>query len=690
MLASPPSRPAAGRPVWPERAVAYGICTLLAITWTLFAGKDVPWDALHYHLYAGFGALNERLAIDLFPAGTQTYLNPYSHVPLYLMVRAGWPSLAIGVTFALLHSVMLWMTWELARAVSRSPDGNSPSLVTWSAIGVAFFNPVLLQELGSSFNDVTTGALGLAGYVALANAFMRGRVGLVAMAGALLGAASALKMSNALFVLLPALPLVLGCVTSSRMRLRALAVFVLCAAGTALVIALPWAWRLQEAFGNPVYPMLDGLFHPAAASTEPTSTGMTSSLTNTIGQFVQGMRDPRFLPSTWVEAVTRPFDMLRSRRLIHTETMAADVRYAALFVLALVGIAGGLLWRRPRAFNVETAPISLPSQRAFASLAISFGIAWIVWLSMSGNSRYFLPMACIASVLLVVGMSRILASAPPRALAYALASVFGAQVVLLWQATEYRWSPQRWDGPWVQATVPASLQVDPYLYLPMDSQSQSFLLPWLAPGSAFLGIASGIVPDSNEGRRARKLIEANQGRLRLLKLVDTIESDGRPVVPNEGRFDFALRRFGLRVSTGDCDFIRYKGNRDVIERPGPRSGPRDEVWLYTCKVVPGSGLLDAEQDAKRIADVVLDHVEEACPQLFRQTRGGSWRSGQIWRRSYADLALWVTDDGWVRFADLIRGGGDRIAIGRAEDWMKAKQKLRCWQERGRAYVELQQ
>jgi hypothetical protein len=667
------------------RPAVYVASTLLAIAWSLFAGKDVPWDALHYHLYAGFSALNDRLAIDFFPAGPQTYLNPYSHLPLYLMVRAQWPSLAIGITFACLHSVILWMTYELACAVSRRADGTAPAAVTLPAVALALFNPVLLQEVGSSFNDVTTGTLALGGYVALANAFAGGRLRLVALGGALLGAAAALKLSNAILALVPALVLVLGCAATTRLRLRALLVFAACACLAVLVLSAPWAWRLEQAFRNPFFPMLNDVFNPpdfAKAAIRDPAVVLHVSPVEGLARLFNAMRDPRFLPSSFAEALARPFEMLQARRLIHTETMAADARYVSLLLLPVLGLAA-LAWRRWRG---ATAPVASPG-RAFACLAAAFTISWVLWLAISGNSRYFLPMACIAGVLLAAGLHRIFAAAP-RALAYSLAVVFGVQGLLLWQAADFRWNPHAWDGPWVQATIPPRLQTEPYLYIPMDPQSQSFLLPSLAPGSAFLGLISGaITPEGPSGRRARTLIDANLTRLRILKLVRMLESDGRPVAPPASTFDHPLRRFGLRVDPGDCDYITYKGNADVLERAGPRSGPRDQVYLYTCRVVPAVGMTETELERKRITDFVLDRVEDACPELF-PPRGGSFRSGAIWRRNYADVVTWVNDDGFVRFADLIRGGGDFVAIGREEDWLKSPQKLTCWRTEGRAHVEL--
>jgi len=667
------------------RPVVYVTCTLLAIAWTLLAGKDVPWDALHYHLYAGFSALNDRLAIDLSPAGPQTYLNPYSHLPLYLMVHAQWPSLAIGIAFACLHSVMLWMTYELASAVSRRSDGTSPVAVTWTAVGLALLNPVLLQEMGSSFTDITTGTLALGGYAALANAFIGGRLRLIALGGALLGAAAALKLSNAFLALVPALPIVLGCVPTARLRMRALLLFAASASGVALAISLPWAWRLEQAFGNPFFPMLNDFFNApqAQAATGAIRSPATSagSAVEALGRLFNAMRDPRFLPSSLGEALARPFEMLRPRRLIHTETMAADARYAELMLLPVMGLAA-VAWRRWRG----TLPVVRSSGQAFACLAAAFLIAWVTWLAISGNSRYFLPMSCVAAVLLASGLHRIFEGVP-RAPAYAMTMVLGIQGLLMWQAAEFRWGAQPWSGQWVQATISSRLRTEPYLYLPMDSQSQSFLLPSLAPGSALIGVSTGLILEGPTGRRAQALIDKNLTRLRILKLVQAIESDGRPVAPAIATFDYPLRRFGLRIDTSDCEYISYKGNPDVVGKAGPQTGPRDLVYLYTCRVVTGPRLNEVESERKIIADLVLDRVEDACPELF-PTRGASLRSGAIWRRNHADVVIWVNDEGLVRFADLIRGGGDFVAIGREEDWIKSPQKLTCWRKEGLAHVQL--
>lgn len=670
-----------------RRPAVYALSTALAVAWTLLAGKDVPWDALHYHLYAGFSAINDRLGIDYFPAGTISYLNPYAHLPLYWMVRADWPSMAIGVTFACLHGVMLWMIYELAHAVSRRPDGTSPATVTLGAVALGAMNPILLQELGSSFTDITTGTLALGGYVALVNAFHEKRLRWVALGGALLGASAALKLSNAPLALLPALPLVLGCVATTRRRLLSLVVFSTASGVAALLVVAPWAWQLAQAFGNPFFPMLNEVFTPhgnssavvVAAANAPATVG--PGVLEGLIRFFNGMRDPRFLPSDLAEAALRPLEMMLPKRRIHTEVMAADARYAGLLLLPILMFAAWAARRRSGLLVAEAERF-----RPMPWLAAAFVIAWVIWLAISGNSRYFLPMAGVAGVLLVAGTYRALRTWP-RIRFYALATLFGVQALFYWHAIEYRWAAQPWEGRWIQANIPQRLLSEPFVYLPMDGQSQSFLLPLLAPGSSFVGIMQGYAPEDAFGQRARQLMDRNAGRLRMLKLVMSIESDGRPIAPHPSTFDDPLRRFGLQVDTRDCEYIDYRGNPSVVEREGPRSGPRDRVYLLTCRVMPGPGTPDDDLAGKDIADIVLNRVESECPQLL-PSRSRSVRNGSIWRRSYPDMVAWVNDDGLVRFTDLLRGGGDVVELGFVKDWLVAPRKLRCWRERGLGRIEI--
>ena len=58
----------------------YFACVVLALACNYVLGKDMAWDTLNYHLYAGFSALNSRFGQDYFAAGAVAYLNPYAYI----------------------------------------------------------------------------------------------------------------------------------------------------------------------------------------------------------------------------------------------------------------------------------------------------------------------------------------------------------------------------------------------------------------------------------------------------------------------------------------------------------------------------------------------------------------------------------------------------------------------------------
>src|ERR1700723_4603801 len=102
----------ADQEIAPYRWYVYAACAVLAVSLNYVFGKEMAWDLLHYHFYSGFSAFNDRFEQDYFPAGPQSYFNPYAYVPLYYLVRTSLSSLEISSILAIVHSVMLWLTYE--------------------------------------------------------------------------------------------------------------------------------------------------------------------------------------------------------------------------------------------------------------------------------------------------------------------------------------------------------------------------------------------------------------------------------------------------------------------------------------------------------------------------------------------------------------------------------------------------
>ena len=646
----------------------YLACVALALACNYVLGKDMAWDTLNYHLYLGFSALNDRFDLDYFAAGTVSYLTPYAYAPFYAMVRAGLPALVISSVFALAHSIILWLSFELGMAVCPSTEGRTRVFAGSSAVALAFMNPILMQQIGSCFADITTAELALGGWLLLASAVRAPEISRITCAGLILGAASALKLSNSLSALsaygmIALLPL------SWRGRIRHGFLFGISLAIGFAVVAAPWSYRLGKIFGNPMFPMFNTLFR----SPEFTTDG--------------GDAPNRFLPDSVGEALWRPFAMIDPARMIHEELNAPDPRYAILLALVLLFI---LRWVRRRRSQMGSSKPSNPAlndpARVLAALGCGLSLYWILWLRISGNSRYVLTMACVAGAV-IVGMLFSLFESRPKLRNYILAGIFVIQAGQLYMGTEYRWNGVWWGGPWFDVSLPKQLETEPDLYLTLGTQSNSFLAPFLAKGSGFVNITGAypLDPEGSNGDRVKALVRKFSPRVRVifptLKPVKDIEA--RTVAP---KVDGALQWFGLRADINDCATITVHGLPPALEirndiSPGKDPQNRDTTYVGTCRVVPDNTDLSALIARRRAVNLVFERVEDACPSLFQPHRVVTVNDGDSWRRMYAatDTTVWVSH-GRVRF-DQIRSNGV-LDLGSESDWGKAPLPLECGRRNG--------
>ncbi|MGH7171549.1 MAG: hypothetical protein ACRELG_14835, partial [Gemmataceae bacterium] len=428
-----------------ERIAVYAACTLVAFITILRLGKDLPWDTIHYHLYAGFSALHNRFSQDYFAAGPESYDNPYAYVPFYLLVSAGLTSLQISSVLAVAQSAILWLSYELASRVCPSEDRRTRVAIGVCAVALAFANPILIQQFGTSFADITTAEIVLVSWLLLAAAIRIPTLPKVLWAGLIAGAATALKPTNAVDAV--AAVAVLAMVPARPIRL--LKFFVVYAvsvvAGFAIVNA-PWSYHLERTFGNPVFPLLNNLFRSPYFTTQP-------------------LLHYRFIPESLADALWRPFAIVKPMFMIQEELRAPDIRYAVLLLL-LLAVVLRWLWRRARPVSSPKRRADLaPGTRVLLGLALGVTAAWIGWLTASGNGRYFIPMACVTAVV-IVGLLFQLFKHWPRVRNYALLAIFLVQGVQLAMGAAYRWNPVPWTpGPWLQVRVPKALVMTPNLYL---------------------------------------------------------------------------------------------------------------------------------------------------------------------------------------------------------------------------------
>ena len=650
----------------PYRWHVYSVCAVLALACNYILGKDMAWDTLNYHLYLGFSALNDRFGQDYFAAGLLSYLNPYAYVPFYAMVHAGLPALAIGCIFAVLHSIILWLTFELGVAVCPSEDDWIRLSAGGFAVALALMNPILIQQIGSCFADISTAELALAGWLFLAGAVRTPRLSRVIWGGLLLGTASALKLSNVLpavsaFAMLIMLPV------GWRDRARHAVLYGAALCIGFLLVAAPWSYRLQQEFGNPMFPMLNGIFRSPQFTTAP-------------------MIVYRFIPHSIGDALWRPFAMLNPIAMVHEELRAPDPRYAILAVLGLLLVLRWA-WRRFAGASSAPTPRSQASTRVLAALGLGITVNWILWLATSGNGRYGLTMACVAAAV-IVGMLFHLFESRPKVLNYIVIIILVTQGVQLSMAAEFRWNGVAWGGKWFDVSVPEKIKAEPNLYLTFGLQSNSFIAPFLANGASFVNFAGGYTlgADDANGAHVNALIRRYSPNIRVVFGGGERYKNIATQAASAPEVDYALQRFGLKTDMSDCATITIRGlpSSDIHYKTSSPADPevRDTTYLATCRVVPDSTDRSNQVARRREVDVVFDHLEDACPELFAPRRLVTVHEGDVWRRLYGatDILAWVSR-GQLKFENLSRPNGI-TDLGPESEWAKAPLQLECGARNG--------
>jgi hypothetical protein len=671
---------ALARIVRTPRFAVYLACTVIALVTNVLLGKETMWDTLNYHLYAGFSALHDRFGTDYFPAGPQSYFNPYAYVPFYLLVMSKLPAIWVASILAIAQSGILWLTYELTLEVTSEDQPRTRIAVGVCAAALAFANPILIGELGSSYADITTAEIVLAGWLLLLRATRSPSWVRLLGAGVLLGAVSALKLTNAAHALAAA-TLVMFFPGSMRVRLRSLAVLAVAMGIGFAAVATPWTIRLQHQFGNPFFPLLNGFFRSPQYSPE-------------------AVLDYRFIPDSIAKALWRPFEIMSAAPMVDNEGPSPDLRYALLLILGAAVLAYWV-WRRWRgsADVVAVPKAQRPAWYGLAALACAFLVDWILWLRASGNGRYFIGMGCVAAVLVAALVFRLLAR-QTKVRNYLLVGIFLAQGTQLALGAEFRYSAW-WDGgPWFQVSMP-KVPSSASLYFAWGNPANAFIAPFLPKGSGLVNIGGDyeLGPGGASGETMRRLIQKYGPSLRVIMFDWNKHPEG---TFNRALFvdaNDALRPFGLQALPHGCNNITVadiKGSSVVpaVELRGfPHYPDYSRLYLVTCPVVIAPSRRDPRLVAERAAaDAVFDHLEEACPKLFRPrgavTRNYSTAHEQVWMRRYAATSLAaIVGPTYLLIKSDDRPGAPDF-LGRESDWVRAPQPLACGRGDERYWAKL--
>jgi hypothetical protein len=610
-----------------RRALALAFCLPAALCagWTIFAGKDLSWDLLNYHYYGPFQLLEGRLRQDFFAASAQSYLNPIGYLPFYAMVAAGWHSVAVSIVLALAHSLsvaaLYLIAWRLfAHLPSRerlvfsalATALGAASAVFWTTVGTSSIDPLLAVPM-------------LFGLVVLID----GRQ--FALAGALFGAAAALKYSNAIFAL-AAFPLTLY----TRPRLRPALAYIAGGALAVAVLAGPWLVLMLREFGNPVFPLMNAWFQsPDAPAINLIAT--------------------RFTPRDLLDGLVFPFRMVVLDRSLYSEIFAPDVRLAALVVVAF---AVPVFAR-----TSESAALRGADWRVFAF----FAPAALLWLGTSANGRYGMLVLLLGGVCLARLAARLFA---PGAARVVLGLLLAVQLVTAATAAAPRWFlAEPWSRQWIAYEAPPRAQQQPALYLTLETLPMAVVAPFVHSASSFVNFR-GQHSIASDAPRLAALLEQHRGRVRVLGRNLEL-TGGRPQEDQIRAYDAALLRIGLKLDPADCFAIAWRPDAgDGVSRAanrflGPLPAP-ESLALSSC------GLRAAQRDPadverERAVSALFDRIERHCPKLFRGQTAVTDRLGNGWSRNYAGLDARLEIMGDLLVLNRYRAG-QLVRLGQRSDW----------------------
>lgn len=610
------------------------------------AGKDVNWDLLNYHYYLPYELLAGRLEQDFFAASAQSYLNPVGYLFFYWMVASGWHSVIVSVVLALAHAVGLSLLFVLAwrlfvhlapreRVVfaSLATALGAATGVFWPTVGTSFLDPLLVPPM-------------LGGLILLVEPGARSTWRATA-AGALFGAAAALKYSNAIYAV-AAFPLALTIPgLAAGQRLRAGLGYVAGGIAGLAVFAGPWFVLMIREFGNPVFPLMNGWFR----SPDAPAVNLVSL---------------RFTPEGLTEALSLPFRMVALDRSLYSETFAPDIRFAALLacVVAVPAVAfarggsrgnalRGLDWRVLTFFAAGTA----------------------LWLASSANGRYGMVIMLLAGVALARLAERVL---PARVARIVLVVLLAVQVGMSLQASPRRWFVvEPWSRHWLPYDVPERAKREPALYLTLELLPMAVVAPFVNESSSFVNL-QGQHTLAADSPRLAKLLARHRGNVRVLGR-RLLLSGGKPPTDAVHAYDVSLRRIGYRVDTRDCFAIRWqRDDQDMLSRAANRLAriePSPEpLSVASCALVPVQRDPRDVQEERR-ASALFERIERRCPGLLHgQTAVTEPFGSSGWSRNYGGLDARLETYGGRVVLDRYRAGS-AIDLGSVADWEAERMRL---------------
>ena len=449
----------------------------------VLTGGDSSWDLRNYHLYDPFAFFNGKFAIDIAPAGIQTYFVPTLDIPYYFLVQTIHNVSIINAILEIPHAIAIGLVYLLTVRILRAGprDIGLRATATLAAL-IGATGAATTPVIATTMSDMVPVSAILAGLLVLIDApsSRRGFTARLATTSFLVGAAVGLKLTFViaavgLTVAVLFLPSPQG--ISFRARL-----FALCVGGLLGGLAVAgWWWVFAwQHWGSPVFPLYNNIFQ----------SPLIAAGTNT---------DTRFFPSSPVTMILYPFlwavpgswaDTLHLTVSIG-ESYVRDPRIAIALVCSVLLLVS--IWARR----------SWQADRNLVFVATFFLASLVAWELEFSILRYLSFIEVISGTIMAAALVRFASLPFLRRLTPAMMSVL---LVVLLTVTVV---PQLARAKNSAAAIVSSLPKlpDGSLVILSDSSPLAYLAMFEPPNIPFVGANNTIVTPGGTSRLDRLAAE---------------------------------------------------------------------------------------------------------------------------------------------------------------------------------------
>ncbi|WP_262966023.1 hypothetical protein [Methylobacter psychrophilus] len=479
-----------------NRSLGWLFSLLIPLAFGLYSvklGQDMSWDLLNYHLYNSYAYLNDRLSLDLAPAGLQTYFNPFLDVVYFIAISHLSPQ-TVGFLLGFIQGLNFILVYKISgNVLGKHKLSNIYSLLLALAgvLSVGF-----LSEVGTMMNDslITLFVL-LSLWLAISFAGSLSdnkhpTIALILCSGLLIGTGCGLKLVISIYALSICLSFFVLPV-SWITRLKIAFIFGVSVLVGLLATGGYWMFTVWSTFGNPLFPQFNHIFHGELAKLVP-------------------IHDGRFLLKTIFEKIFYP------AIITVNPYRASELKYEQIsWLFAYVATLSLLASRVVKLFNTGHEQRPWSSEVSF--LVAFFSISYLLWLNMFGIYRYLIPIEILIPLLLFITIGNFFNSPFSRA---------GALFFIVMITTfNSRGFPDWGHSPWSETIYhveanPISTGPEPAaVYL--VGQPLAWIIPALDIKAPFIQIGSNIPVSEAYWQRAKILTKDRDGKSFLVFESDT-------------------------------------------------------------------------------------------------------------------------------------------------------------------------